>query len=238
MELAYAGLQQLCGPMMDLLIDLPSPRRDALEKVFGLSTGSPPDRFLVGMAVLDLVAVAAQRQPVVWIIDDAQWLDRSSLQTIGFVSRRLLAERVLIAIASRDTGEDDELAGLPELQLAGLSAEDAGTLFDSVVTGPTDPAVRDRIIAETRGNPLALLELPRAWTTAEAVEGLPESAGVPLTGHLELAFAKRLGELTSGHANPPGVGRGGADGRHGTAVVRSSGTRPRLECRRPGGTLV
>jgi DNA-binding CsgD family transcriptional regulator len=195
MELAYAGLQQLCGPIVDRVTDLPSPRRDALEKVFGLSTGCPPDRFLVGMAVLDLVAVAAERQPVICIVDDAQWLDRSSLQTVGFVSRRLLAERILFAIASRDTGEDDELAGLPELQLAGLTTEDAGTLFDSVVTGPTDPAVRARIIAETRGNPLALLELPRAWTTAEAVEGLPESAGVHVTGHLELAFTKRLADL-------------------------------------------
>jgi DNA-binding CsgD family transcriptional regulator len=195
MELAYAGLQQLCGPIVDLLTHLPSPRRDALEKVFGLSTGRPPDRFLVGMAVLDLVAATAEGQPVMWIVDDAQWLDRSSLQTVGFVSRRLLAERILIAIASRDTGEGDELAGLQELRLAGLGTEDAGALFDSVVTGPTDPTVRDRIIAETRGNPLALLELPRAWTTAEAVEGLPESAGVPLTGHLELAFAKRLADL-------------------------------------------
>jgi DNA-binding CsgD family transcriptional regulator len=195
MELAYAGLQQLCGPIADLLVVLPSPRRHALEKVFGLSTGSPPDRFLVGMAVLDLVAAAAQRQPVMWIVDDAQWLDRSSLQTVGFVSRRLLADRIFIAIASRDTSEDEELAGLPELSLAGLGTEDAGILFDSVVTGPTDPVVRDRIIAETRGNPLALLELPRAWTIAEAVEGLPESARASLTGHLELAFAKRLGQL-------------------------------------------
>ena len=116
--------------------------------MFGLSTGWPPDRFLVGMAVLDLVGIVAQGQPVVWIVDDAQWLDRSSLQTIGFVSRRLVAERVVIAIAARDTGDDGELAGLPELRLAGLGAEDAGTLFDSVVTGPIDPAVRDRIIAE------------------------------------------------------------------------------------------
>ena len=176
MELAYAGLQQLCGPIIGRLTDLPAVRRDALEKVFGLSTGSPPDRFLVGMAVLDLIAMAAQGQPVMWIVDDAQWLDRSSVQTIGFVSRRLLAERVVIVIAARDTGEDGELAGLPELRLAGLGTEDAGTLFDSVVTGPTDPAVRDRIIAETRGNPLALLELPRAWTAAELVEGLAESA--------------------------------------------------------------
>jgi AAA ATPase domain len=195
MELAYAGLQQLCEPIIDRRADLPSPRRDALEKVFGLSTGSPPDRFLVGMAVLDLVGIVAERQPVVWIVDDAQWLDRSSLQAIGFVSRRLPAATVAIMIAARDTGGDGELAGLPELRLAGLSTEDAGTLFDSVVTGPTDPAVRDRIIAETRGNPLALLELPRAWTAAELVEGLAESARVTLTGQLELAFAKRLGEL-------------------------------------------
>ena len=195
MELAYAGLQQLCGPIIDRLADLPSPRQDALEKVFGLSTGTPPDRFLVGMAVLDLVAMVARGQPVMWIVDDAQWLDRSSVQTIGFVSRRLLAERVVIAIGARGTGEGGELAGLPELRLAGLGTEDAGILFDSVVTAPTDPAVRDRIIAETRGNPLALLELPRAWTTAELVEGLAEFARVPLTGHLELAFSKRLGEL-------------------------------------------
>jgi DNA-binding CsgD family transcriptional regulator len=195
MEIAYAGLQQLCGPIIHRLPDLPFPRRDALEKVFGLSTGSPPDRFLVGMAVLDLLAMAAQGKSMMWLVDDAQWLDRCSLETIGFVSRRLLAERVVIVIAARDVGEDGELAGLPELRLPGLSAEDAGRLFDSVVTGPTDPAVRDRIIAETRGNPLALLELPRAWTAAELVEGLPESPRVPLTGHLELAFAKRLREL-------------------------------------------
>jgi DNA-binding CsgD family transcriptional regulator len=147
------------------------------------------------MAVLDLIALASQGQPVMWIVDDAQWLDRSSIQTIGFVSRRLLRERVVIIIAARDSGEDGDLAGLPELRLAGLGNEDAGALFDSVVTGPVDPAVRDRIIVETRGNPLALLELPRAWTAAELVEGLAESARVPLTGHLEVAFARRLGEL-------------------------------------------
>lgn len=195
MELAYAGLQHLCGPVIGQLADLPTVHRSALEKVFELSTGSPPDRFLVGMAVLDLVALVAQGQPLMWLVDDAQWLDRSSIQAIGFASRRLLAERIVIVIAARDTGEDGDLAGLPEIRLGGLSTEDAGRLLDSVVTGPTDPAVRDRIIAETRGNPLALLELPRAWTTAELVEGLSESAGEPLTGHLELAFAKRLAEL-------------------------------------------
>ncbi len=195
MELAYAGLQQLCGPIIDRLADLPSPRQDALEKVFGLRTGWPPDRFLVGMAVLDLVGMVARGRPVMWVVDDAQWLDRSSVQTIGFVSRRLLAERVVIAIGALGTGEGDELAGLPEIRLAGLGTEEAGILFDSVVAGPTDRAVRDRIIAETRGNPLALLELPRAWTTAELVEGLDEFARVPVGGHLELAYFKRLGEL-------------------------------------------
>ncbi len=195
MELAYAGLQQLCGPVIDRLADLPGVHRDALEHVFGLSTGRPPDRFLVGMAVLDLITVAADGQLVVWLVDDAQWLDRSSVQTIGFVSRRSFAQRIVIVVAARDTHEDGDLAGLDEIRLEGLSTEDAGRLFDSVVVGRTDPAVRDRIIAETRGNPLALLELPRAWTTAELVEGLSESERVPLAGHLELAFAKRLGEL-------------------------------------------
>jgi DNA-binding CsgD family transcriptional regulator len=195
MEIAYAGLQQLCGPLVGRLADLPTVHRNALETVLGLSTGSPPDRFLVGVAVLDLVAMAAQERPLMWLVDDAQWLDISSRQTIGFVSRRLLGERVAIVIAARDSSVDGDLAGLPEIRLGGLAPEDAGRLFDSVVTGPTDPVVRDRIISETRGNPLALLELPRAWTAAELVEGLSESSRVPLTGRLELAFAKRLREL-------------------------------------------
>jgi DNA-binding CsgD family transcriptional regulator len=195
MELAYAGLQQLCGPVIDRLADLPTLHRNALEKVFGLSTGSPPDRFLVGMAVLDLLATVAQGQPLMLLVDDAQWLDRSSIQTLGFAGRRLPGERIVIVIAARDNSEDADLAELPQIRLGGLSTEDAGKLLDSVVTGPTDPPVRDRIIAETRGNPLALLELPRAWTAAEVVEGLSESARVPLTGHLERAFAKRLAEL-------------------------------------------
>jgi DNA-binding CsgD family transcriptional regulator len=197
MELAYAGLQQLCGPVIGRLADLPTVHRSALEKVFELSTGSPPDRFLVGMAVLDLIATVAKEQPLMWLVDDAQWLDRSSMQTIGFAGRRLLAERIVIVVAARDAGEDGDLAGLPEIRLEGLSSQEAEKLLDSVVTRRTDPPVRDRIIAETRGNPLALLELPRAWTAAEVVEGLSESGSVPVTGHLELAFAKRLGELPS-----------------------------------------
>ena len=195
MELPYAGLQQLCGPLNEPSLELAPLHRNVLDQVFGLTEGAPPERFLVGIAALDLVATAAKTQPVVWLIDDAQWIDQASMQAIGFVARRLLAERVLILIATRDVSDENELAGLDELQIGGLNNEDARRLFDSVVSAPTDPLVRDRIISETRGNPLALLELPRAWTTAELVEGLSESAGTPLMGRLESAFAKRLREL-------------------------------------------
>jgi DNA-binding CsgD family transcriptional regulator len=195
MELAHAGLQQLCGPLAGRMAELAAPRRSALDQVFGLAEGAPPDRFLVGIAALDLAAAAAAEQPVVWLIDDAQWIDLASMQAIGFVCRRLLAERVVIVIATRGISDEGELAGLAELRIGGLNTEDAGRLFDLVVSGPTDPLVRDRILTETRGNPLALLELPRAWTTAELVEGLPGSDSSPLTGRLESAFAKRLREL-------------------------------------------
>jgi DNA-binding CsgD family transcriptional regulator len=195
MELAYAGLQQLCRPLSAHNVELTRLHRNVLDQVFGLTEGVPPERFLVGIAALDLVATVAKKQPIVWLIDDAQWIDQASMQAIGFVGRRLLAERAAILIATRDVSEENELAGLPELRIGGLSTEDAGGLFDSVVSGPTDPIVRDRVISETRGNPLALLELPRAWTTAEMGEGLSEAAGIPLTGRLESAFAKRLREL-------------------------------------------
>ena len=159
--------------------------------MFGSPRGTPPERFLVGIAALDLVATVAKKQPIIWLIDDAQWIDQALMQAIGFVARRLLAERVMILIATRAAGDEDELAGLPELQIGGLNTEDARRLFDSVVSGPTvQPPVRDRIISETRGNPLALSELPRAWTTAELVKGLSESAGLPLTGRLESALCE------------------------------------------------
>jgi DNA-binding CsgD family transcriptional regulator len=197
MELAYAGLQQLCGPLAAHNAELAAPRRNALDQVFGLAEGAPPDRFLVGIAALDLVATGSSTQPVLWLIDDAQWIDQASMQAIGFVCRRLLAERVVVVIATREVSDEGgELAGLPELHIGGLNTEDAGRLIDLVVSGPTDPLVRDRILAETRGNPLALLELPRAWTSAELAEGLPGAdSSSPLTGRLESAFAKRLGEL-------------------------------------------
>ena len=195
MELAHAGLQQLCRPLSGHNLELTTLHRNVLDQVFGLAEGAPPERFLVDIAAPDLVATAAEKQPIVWLVDDAQWIDQASMQAIGFVGRRLLAERVAILIATRDVSDQNELAGLPELRIGGLNTEDAARLFDSVVSGPTDPLVRDRVISETRGNPLALLELPRAWTTAELVEGLSEAAGIPLTGRLESAFAKRLREL-------------------------------------------
>jgi DNA-binding CsgD family transcriptional regulator len=195
MELAYAGLQQLCAPLLGRLPDLPDFHRDVLERTFGFKTGSPPDRFQVGMAVLDLLATASQSEPLLCLIDDAQWLDQSSLQAIAFAGRRLLAECVAVVVAARDSRDDGELEGLAKIHLEGLDHVAAGKLYDSVVVGPVDPAVRDRIIAETRGNPLALLELPRTWTAAELVEGLGEPSGTPVRSRLELAFAKRLGDL-------------------------------------------
>jgi DNA-binding CsgD family transcriptional regulator len=194
MELAYAALQQLCRPLTERVPDLPVPQRDALDAAFGRSAGPPRDRYLVGLAVLELMAWLADEHPLLCLIDDAQWLDRVSVQTIAFVARRLLAEPILFVVALRDA-DDGDWAGLPELRLNGLGDADATVLFDSVVTGPTDPRVRDRIVAEARGNPLALLELPRAWTTAELVEGVGSVGVRPLTGNLEAGFAKRLRAL-------------------------------------------
>jgi DNA-binding CsgD family transcriptional regulator len=194
MELSYSGLQQLFGSLMASTAGLRSTHREALERVFGQARGKPPERFMVALAALELISLVSKETPLLWIVDDAQWVDRSSLQAVGFMARRLRSERVAILVAARDYDEDGDLAGLPELRLAGLGPEDAARLFPAVI-GPTDPAVRDRILAEARGNPLALLELPRTWTTAELASELPASQHVPLVGHLEFAFTKRLREL-------------------------------------------
>ncbi|RSM91867.1 helix-turn-helix transcriptional regulator [Kibdelosporangium aridum] len=192
MELTYAGLQQLCAPFLDRLEHLPGPQRDALSVAFGLTGGGPPDRFLVGLAVLTLFADVAEQQPLVCVVDDAQWLDRMSRQALGFASRRLLAERICVVLAVRDGCDEDELTALPELVVGGLSDTDAGVLLDSVFRGPMDRRVRDRIIAETRGNPLALLELPRAWTAAELADGFDET---PLKSRIEQGFQRQLDQL-------------------------------------------
>ena len=169
MELPFATLHQLCASLLDRLDRLPSPQRGALESVFGLSGGGAPDRFMVGLATLGLLSDAAEAEPLLCVIDDAQWLDRASAQALAFVARRLLADPVALVFATREASE--ELAGLPELLVEGLSGEDARALLDSVLTGPIDEQVKERIIAETRGNPLALLELPKGSTPAELAGG-------------------------------------------------------------------
>src|SRR5580765_3071091 len=169
MELAFAGLHQLCAPMLDHAGSLPVPQREALWTAFGLSAGPVPDRFLVGLAVLGLLSEAARKRPLVCVVDDQQWLDHSSAQALGFAARRLAADPVGLVFAARVPGED--VAGLPELLVEGLAEDDAAALLESVLTGPLDAQVRDRLIADTHGNPLALLELPRGLTPAQLTGG-------------------------------------------------------------------
>src|ERR1700747_1482357 len=157
MELAFAGLHLLCGPLLDRLERLPAPQRDALQIAFGLHGGGAPDRFLVGLAVLPLLSEVAEDRPLLCLVDDAQWLDRASAQALAFAARRLLGEAGGVLFAARDPGE--ELRGLPDLEVQGLQDEDARALLRSVVRVRMDEQVRDRLVAEARGNPLALLEL-------------------------------------------------------------------------------
>jgi DNA-binding CsgD family transcriptional regulator len=194
MELAFAGLHQLCGPLLGHLDRLPAPQRDALGTAFGLRSGDPPDRFLVGLAVLSLLSESAEQQPLVCLLDDAQWLDRASAQVLGFVARRLGAEAVAMVFAIRDV-EERELAGLTELTVGPLRDVDARALLASVLPGKLDVAVRDRVIAEARGNPLALLELPRGWTPAALAGGFGLPAGVSVSGRIEESFRRRLTPL-------------------------------------------
>jgi DNA-binding CsgD family transcriptional regulator/tetratricopeptide (TPR) repeat protein len=195
MELAYSGLHQLCGPMLANLERLPAPQRDALAIVFGRSTGPAPDRFLVGLATLTLLADVAERDPLICIVDDAQWLDGASAQILGFVARRLLAERIVLVFAARTGLGDPVLSGLPELSIGGLGDSDARALLLDNVHAPLDAAVCERIIAESHGNPLALLELPRTSNVADLAGGfgLPGSHAVP--GKIEQSYARRLDVL-------------------------------------------
>jgi DNA-binding CsgD family transcriptional regulator len=193
MELAFAGLHQLCAPALDHLERLPLPQRGALRTALGISPGPPPDRFLVGLAVLSLFSDAAEEQPLVCVADDEHWLDRASAQVLAFVARRLEAEPVALVFAAR--GISDELAGLPELPVEGLSERDARALLDSALTAPLDARVRDQIVSETRGNPLALLELVRAFTPAQLAGGFGLPGGAPLAGRIEASFGRRLDAL-------------------------------------------
>src|SRR3954467_949488 len=195
MELPFAGLHALCAPMLDRLAQLPGPQRDALSTAFGLSAGPPPDRFLVGLAVLSLLADAAEEQPLLCIVDDAQWLDRVSAQTLAFVARRLLAEPVGLVFGLRESGDEHVLEGLPELIVEGLADTDARALLESAMPGPVDARVRRRILDETRGNPLALIELPRGLTPAELAGGFGLADARPLARRIEHTFVQRVQAL-------------------------------------------
>ena len=194
MELPYAALHQLCGPLLDRLEALPAPQRRAMEIAFGVTAGEAPDRFLVGLAVLSLFSEVAEQRPLLCVVDDAQWLDQASALTLAFVARRLLAEPVAIIFAAREPGE--ELQHVSELEVFGVHNSDARALLSSAVRFKLDERVRDRIIAETRGNPLALLELPRGLTARQLAGGFGLLGAQALTGRIEESFVRRLEALS------------------------------------------
>jgi hypothetical protein len=171
MELPFAGLHQLCAPMLGQVDALPPPQQRALRVALGLATGEAPDRFLVALGALTLLAHAAEEQPLLCLVDDSQWLDGASRQVMGFVARRLVAEPVAMVFGIREPSADSEFVGLPDLVLGGLDDEDARALLATVIPGRIDEPVRDRIVAETRGNPLALLELPRGLSATQLAGG-------------------------------------------------------------------
>ena len=246
MELAFAGLHLLCAPLLDRLEGLPGPQRDALGVAFGLRAGGAPDRFMVALAVLTLLSEVAEDRPLLCVIDDAQWLDQASAQVLAFAARRLLAEPVGLVFAAREPGE--QFRGLADLEVRGLPDQEARTLLGSVVRFRLDERVRDQILAETDGNPLALLELPRGLGPAQLAGGLglagragpgADRAGLPAAaggaaGRHAVADAGRGGRagrrpgagLAGGRAaRDPGFGRGGRPGGR-VAADRDAGAVP------------
>src|SRR4051794_332516 len=185
MELPFAGIHQLCATMPDRLQALPTPQRNALSVALGLVAGEVPDRFLVGLAVLSLLSAVAEERPLLCLVEDAQWLDAASSQILGLVARRVRAESVAIVLAVREPVAAHDFDGLPELRLEGLPEHDARTLLASVVTGRLDSRVADRLVGETRGNALALLEFPARMTAAELAGGFELPAAGELQTHIE-----------------------------------------------------
>jgi DNA-binding CsgD family transcriptional regulator len=195
MELPFAGIHQLCAPLLDQLDALPQPQQDALNVALGLASGDVPDRFLVGLAVLGLLSAAAEERPLLCLVEDGHWLDAASGMVLGFVARRLLAESVAIVVAVREPNTRHDFDGLPEMLLRGLAEEDARTLLIRAVPGRLDDRVRDRIVAETRGNPLALLDLPGSMSAEQLAGGFELLAATDLPRHLEHHYLERAGEL-------------------------------------------
>jgi DNA-binding CsgD family transcriptional regulator len=195
MELPFAGIHQLCAPVLDRLDVLPQPQQDALNVALGIAAGDVPDRFVVGLAVLGLLSAAAEERPLLCLVEDAQWLDAASGQILGFVARRLLAESVAIVVTVREPNDRHDFDGLPELEVRGLAEKDARMLLMGAVTGRIDDRVRDRIVAETRGNPLALLDLPRSLSADELAGGFELLPATDLPRQLEEQYHKRADEL-------------------------------------------
>jgi hypothetical protein len=193
MELPFASLQQLCAPALDRLERLPDPQQTALGVALGLRAGQTPDRFLVALAALSLLSDAADERPILCAVDDAHWLDEASAQALAFVARRLLADPVAVVFVTREPVP--AFGGLPELVVEGVGESDARELLASAVTGPLDVRVRETIIAETRGNPLALLELPRALTPAELAGGFALAEAQPLADRIQQGFVQRVESL-------------------------------------------
>jgi DNA-binding CsgD family transcriptional regulator len=194
-ELAYSGLHQMCSPMLDGLDRLPEPQHEALATVFGLRAGAAPNRFLVGLATLTLFAEVEDGQPLACIVDDAHWLDQASTQILGFVARRLLAERVALICATRTGIGDHVLAGLPELQLTELGERDSRLLLLNNMPGPIDAAVLQQIITESQGNPLALIELGRMSNAPDFAGGFGVLGGERVAEKIERTYARRLEAL-------------------------------------------
>jgi DNA-binding CsgD family transcriptional regulator len=195
MELAFAGLHQLCAPMADRFDRLPAPQHEALRTALGLDSGPVPDRFLVGLATLGLLADIAEERPLICLVDDAQWLDQASVQALAFGARRLMAESVGIVFAVRDTAGGPDRAGLPELEVAGLPAEHARSLLRAALPGLEDEQVLDRIVTETRGNPLALLELAKESNPADLAGGFGLPGARALTGRIQEIYERRIARL-------------------------------------------
>jgi DNA-binding CsgD family transcriptional regulator len=192
-DLPYAGLHQLSRSMLDKIGVLPGPQRDALGVAFGVTPGEAPDRYIVGLAALSLMSEVAAINPLLCVVDDAQWIDTPTTQALAFVARRLGADSVGLLFASRE--RLDDLNGVPEVELAGLNPIDAQRLLESTLIGRLDEPVRDRILAETNGNPLAVLELPRALTAAEAATGVIRRSGGSLSSRIEESFRTQIEQL-------------------------------------------
>jgi hypothetical protein len=199
MELAFAGLHQLCAPMLDRLDVVPAPQQEALRVALGVATGNPPNRFLISLASLSLLSAVAEERPLLCLVDDAQWLDGASAQILTFVARRLLAESIAIVFAVREPAAAAHFEGLPQLPVHGLDEGAAHALLLRAIPGRIDARVRNRIVAEARGNPLALLELPRGLSAVDLAGGFEVPAVADVPGRLEnhyLAQVEALPEAT------------------------------------------